>query len=53
MIVSELQFLEAEGEPLRGDAMVFHDTFLGITPKPLQPIDAYPSAVPLIEVNIA
>ena len=44
MIVSELQFLEVEGEPFWGDAMVFHDAFLGITPEALQPVDVYPAA---------
>jgi hypothetical protein len=44
MIVSELQIMGAEGEPLWGDAMVFHDAFLGITPESLLAVDVYPAA---------
>ena len=44
MIVSKLQFLEVEGEPLRGNAMVFHDALLGVAPEPLQAIDVYPAS---------
>ena len=43
MIVSELQFLEVEGEPLWGNAMVFHDALLGVTPEPLQAVDVDPA----------
>lgn len=44
MIVSEFQFLEVIAEPLRGDPMVFHDAFLGVTPEALQPVDVHPAA---------
>jgi len=39
MIVSEFQFLEVIAEPLRGDPMVFHDAFLGVTPEALQAVE--------------
>jgi hypothetical protein len=39
MIVSELQFLDVEGKPLGGDAMVFHDGILSITPESLHHVD--------------
>ena len=44
MIVSELQFLEEEGELLWGDAMVFHDPLLGVAPELLQAVDVDPAA---------
>jgi hypothetical protein len=44
MIVSERQFLEVEGEPLRGDSVVFHDPLLGVAPEPLQAVDVDPAA---------
>jgi hypothetical protein len=43
MIVSELQLLEVIREPLRGDSVVFHDAFLGVTPEPLQAVDVHPA----------
>ena len=39
MIVSELQLLEVIREPLRGDSVVFHDAFLGVTPEALQAVE--------------
>ena len=43
MIVSELQLLEVISEPLRGDSVVFHDAFLGVTPEALQAVDIHPA----------
>lgn len=43
MIVSELQLLEVIREPLRGDSMVFHDAFLGVTPEAFQAVDVHPA----------
>lgn len=43
MIVSELQLLKVERESLRGDSMVFHDAFLGVTPEALQAVDVHPA----------
>ena len=38
MIVSKLQLLEVIREPLRGDSVVFHDTFLDVTPEASRPM---------------
>jgi hypothetical protein len=36
VIISELQFLEVIGEPLRGNSVVLDDPFLGVAPESLQ-----------------
>ncbi len=56
MIVSELQFLEVEGEPLRGDTMVFHDALLGVAPESLQAVDVYPApgeVLPVVHAKVS
>ena len=44
MIIPELQFLEGQGKPLRGDSVVFDDPFLGVAPESFQAVDVNPAA---------
>jgi len=43
VIIPELQFFEIQREAILGDAMVFHQSLLGPTPKSLQAVDVDPA----------
>mgnify|MGYP006268777323 CR=1 FL=1 len=49
-MVSELQFLEVIGKPLRGNSVMFDDSFLGVTPEALQAVDIDPASGEILSV---